>query len=130
MCEIDKFSYLRASLSGSAASAIKGFPLTGSNYSGAVKLLKERYGDSQKIISTHMDLLINLPAVLNGKDLKAMRQLSDDIEAHMRALESLGCKPEQYAELFLPLLLNKIPKEIRLVYAVKYRKSHGTLNQF
>ena len=61
-----------------------------------------------------MDLLINLPAVLNGKDLKAMRQLSDDIEAHMRALESLGCKPEQYGELFLPLLLNKIPKEIRL----------------
>jgi hypothetical protein len=70
------FSYLRASLSGSAASAITGFPLTGSNYSGAVKLLKGRYGDSQKIISTHMDLLINLPAVLNGKDLKAMRQLS------------------------------------------------------
>jgi hypothetical protein len=59
---------LRAALSGSAASAIKGFPLTGSNYSGAVKLLKERYGDSQKIFSTHMDLLINLPAVLNGKD--------------------------------------------------------------
>ncbi|CAB4013562.1 Hypothetical predicted protein [Paramuricea clavata] len=114
LSEIDKFSYLRASLSGSAASAIKGFPLTGSNYSGAVKLLKERYGDSQKIVSTHMDLLINLPAVLNGKDLKAMRQLSDDIEAHMRVLESLGCKPEQYGELFLPLLLNKIPKEIRL----------------
>ena len=43
-----------------------------------------------------------------------MRQLSDDIEAHMRALESLGCKPEQYGELFLPLLLNRIPKEIRL----------------
>ena len=63
LSEINKFSYLRASLSGSAASAIKGFPLTGSNYSGAVKLLKERYGDSQKIISTHMDLLINLPAV-------------------------------------------------------------------
>jgi hypothetical protein len=77
-----------------------------------------------------MDLLLNLPAVLNGKDLKAMRQLSDDNEAHMRALESLGCKPEQYGELFLPLLLNKIPEEIRLVYSVKYRKSHGTLNQF
>lgn len=73
LSEIDKFSYLRASLRGSAASAIKGFPLTGENYSGAVKLLKERYGDSQKIISTHMDLLINLPVISNGKDLRAIR---------------------------------------------------------
>jgi hypothetical protein len=39
LSEVDKFSYLRASLCGSAAFAIKGFPLTGSNYSGAVKLL-------------------------------------------------------------------------------------------
>jgi hypothetical protein len=68
LSEIDKFSYLRASLSWSAASANKGFPLTGSNSPGAVKSLKERYGDSQKIISTHMDLLINLPAFLKGKD--------------------------------------------------------------
>ena len=112
---------------------LKGFPLTGSNYSGAVKLLKERYGNSQKISRTHMlisismnshvYMLINLPAVSNGKDVKAVRQLSDDTEAHMRALESLGCTSEQYGELFLPLLLNKIPKEITLDICSKVSES-------
>lgn len=128
LSEIDKFSYLRASLRGSAASAIKGFSQTGENYSGAVKLLKERYGDSQKIISTHMDLLINLPVISNGKDLRAIRQLSDDVEAHMRALESLGCKPEQYGELFLPLLMSKIPKEFRLEICSKVSEQSWNFN--
>ena len=50
-------------------------------------LLKERYGNSQKIISSHMDMLINLPAISNVKYLKAVRQLSNEslsIEANMR----------------------------------------------
>ena len=46
---IEKFSYLRASLRGSAAATINGLSLSSANYEAAVALLKERYGDSQKI---------------------------------------------------------------------------------
>ena len=53
----------------------------------------------KKIISGHMDALVNLPWVTNAKELIAVRQLSDDVDAHMRALEALGCKPEQYEQL-------------------------------
>ena len=45
---VEKFSYLRASLQVSAAATINGLNLSSANYA-AVTLLKERYGDSQKI---------------------------------------------------------------------------------
>ena len=71
-----------------------------------------------------MDALVNLPMVFNARDLKAVRQLYDDVEANTRALEALGHKPDEYGELLLPLLPNKIPKEIRLSICKKVRKEN------
>ena len=42
------FNYLRAQLSGDAARAIAGFPLTNNNYKQAVDLLKTRFGEPKK----------------------------------------------------------------------------------
>ena len=44
--------------------------LSSANYEAAVALLKERFGDPQKIINAHMDALVNLPIVENARDLK------------------------------------------------------------
>ena len=46
-------------------------------------LLKERYGDRQKIINAHMDALVNLPIVENARDFKAVRHLYDEVEANV-----------------------------------------------
>ena len=129
LSDVEKFSYLRSSLKGSAASTINGLSLTGKNYSVAVSLLKERFADPQKIISGHMDALVNLPAVTNAKDLKAVRQLCDDVEAHTRALAALGRTSDQYGELLLPILMNKIPKEIRLDICSKVEQKSWALPQ-
>jgi hypothetical protein len=56
-----KFNYLRAQLSGDAARAIAGFPLTNNNYKQDVDLLKTKFGEPQKIIKNHMQALLNLP---------------------------------------------------------------------
>ena len=86
---IERFSYLRASLRGSAAATINGLNLSSANYEAAVALLKEKYGDPQKIINAHMDALVNLPIVENARDLKAVRHLYDEVEANVRALSAL-----------------------------------------
>ena len=80
---IERFSYLRASLRGSAAATINGLSLSSANYEAAGALLKERYGDPQQIINAHMDALVNLPIVENIRDLKAMRHLYDEVEANL-----------------------------------------------
>ncbi|XP_052771058.1 uncharacterized protein LOC128210745 [Mya arenaria] len=61
LSDVQKFSYLRSLLHGSAASSIAGFPLTNANYAKAVELLKERFGQTHKIISTYMQSLLELP---------------------------------------------------------------------
>ena len=80
---IKRFSYLQASLRGSAVATINGLSLSSANYEAAVALLKKRYGDPQKLINPHMDALVNLPIVENIRDLKAMRHLYDEVEANL-----------------------------------------------
>ena len=55
LAEVDKFNYLKSLVQGQAADTINGFSLTGDNYKEAIKLLKERYGNKQVLISAHME---------------------------------------------------------------------------
>jgi anion-transporting ArsA/GET3 family ATPase len=72
---------------GNAASAIDGFALTADNYESAVKLLKDRFADPQIIISSHMEELLNLPAVSDIHKVSKIRQLYDSIEPTLEVLE-------------------------------------------
>ena len=57
---IDKFNYLVSLLEGSALRSIKGLAITEENYQAALDILQERFGNSQQIISAHMDELLKL----------------------------------------------------------------------
>ena len=81
---------MRLSLQGSATAIINGLNLSSANYDAAVTLLKERYGDPQKIINAHMDALVNLPTVEESRDLQAVRRLYYEVQANVRALSVLG----------------------------------------
>ncbi|CAC5421814.1 unnamed protein product [Mytilus coruscus] len=52
---IQKFSYLKAQLIGSAAQTIAGFALTNANYETAVCMLRKRFGHPQKIIKAYIE---------------------------------------------------------------------------
>lgn len=127
LSEVDKFSYLKTALKGVASSTISGLSLTSGNYKIAVELLQERFGDTQKIVSGHMDTLVNLPAVTHIKDLKTLRQFCDNLESNVRALAVLGREADQYGELLIPLLLNKLPREIRLRICSKVPRESWSL---
>ena len=59
-----------------------------------------------------------------------MRQLYDSVEAHIRALEALGRTSDHYEELFLPLILNKILKDVRLIIYGKVPRDSWNLKEF
>ena len=52
--KIEKFSYLKTFLNESASSCISGLTLTTENYDEAVKILKERFGNTQILVSAFM----------------------------------------------------------------------------
>ena len=50
------------------STAIAGLSLTQGNYGATIEILKKRFGDEQKIISAHMETLLKLTPVHNGKE--------------------------------------------------------------
>ncbi|XP_078384164.1 uncharacterized protein LOC144666642 [Oculina patagonica] len=114
LSEIDKFTYLKGLLGGEASTAIAGLSLTEGNYGAAIDILKKRFGDEQKIISAHMDKLVKLSPVYNGKDTGRLRRLYDEIEVQIRGLQSMGIQADSYGTLLVPILLSKLPDDVKL----------------
>ena len=85
---VDKFNYLKSLLEGAALSAITGLALTEPNYANAVDILKERFGNKQLIISSHMEALLKLKPVTALSD-KGMRAVLDKVEIQVRGLQAL-----------------------------------------
>lgn len=120
---VQKFSYLLASLQGSAAATINelNLHLSSANDNAAVTLqlqlllLKERYGNTHNIINALMDALGNLSTVINACDLQAMWPIYDEVQVNVPALSQ--CKwfiKQTNMEDLRHLMLHKIPEEIRL----------------
>ena len=84
LSNVQKFTYLRAEVHGEAARVIAGFPLTNSNYTHSIPLLRERFGQTYKIVNAHTEVLLNLGKPANT--LSSLQVFHDSIEQHMRAL--------------------------------------------
>ena len=56
-----------------ALKVIEGLTLTNDNYTQALELLKQRYGNTQLIISTHMNKLIKLGKI-HVPNVKALKK--------------------------------------------------------
>ena len=71
-------------------------------------MLKERYGNKQMIISAHMDELLKIPACVNDK-ASSLRTVFEKI-----GLASLGVSSSEDGSLLIPIIVSKIPSEVRV----------------
>ena len=129
LTKIEKFTYLRGYLEGTALQAIDGFPLTNDNYSNAWNLLKERYGNPQLITSCHINNLMELEAV-SGSNVKDLRGLFDKIKINLRALKTTGIHEDQIGPLLIPIVLKKLPNVIRLQISRRLGKENWNIEEF
>ena len=86
LSKVQKFNYLRSQLQDDAAKTIAGFPLTSENYDHSLALLKERFGQSHKIVNAHMQSLLALPSPSNN--LSSLCSFYDSVENHIRGLSA------------------------------------------
>ena len=94
-----------------ALASVSGLSPTESNYKSAVEILTERFGNKQLIISSHMEALLQLPAVTVITDIKRIRMIYDKVEANVSGLEALGIAFDTYGSLLVPVTMNKLPEE-------------------
>ncbi|KAK3748158.1 hypothetical protein QZH41_006187 [Actinostola sp. cb2023] len=109
--DVEKMNYLLGMLKGEAARAIAGLPLTKENYSKAIEILKERFGDKQNLINAYMESLSR--AYAPSSETTSLRIFYDTCEANIRGLEALGVTTDSYGSLLIPILLKKLPESIR-----------------
>ena len=118
LSKIDKFNYLRSLLEGAASRAIQGLALSSDNYDSAVEILKQRFGKTQQIISAHMEEVLKLQPCLTDRP-SSLRFPYDKLSVHVRGLSSLGVSSQEYGSLLIPIIMSKLPNEIRLEIARK-----------
>ena len=116
---VDKFNYLNSLLEGTALKSIQGLTLTEAHYDTAVGMLKERFGDPQQIICSHMEGLLKIPSC-SGDHSCSLRSVYD---VNIRGLEALGVTSEQYGNLLILVIMTKFPSEIRLRIAREISKN-------
>jgi hypothetical protein len=64
-----------------------------------------------------MDKLLKLPTC-NGRDSSQLRLIYDQVSVNVRGLiESLGVKAEQYGSLLIPVIMSKLPEDVRMQIA-------------
>lgn len=95
-------------LIGEAARVIQGLPMSESNYKRAFDLLKECFGQKQVLINAHMDALLKITVTNN--DVRKLRSLYDTCKGYKHpGLESLDVYSESYGDLFIPIVMKKLP---------------------
>ena len=109
-----KFTYLQGYLEETALKCIEGMTLSNGNYTQALKQLKDRYKNLQLTTSTHMSKLWKLEKVFNSKNVKELRNLYDRVESHIRSLLTVGIPQGNYRPLLIPIVLEKLPDDIKL----------------
>ena len=127
LSKVQKFNYLKAQLQGDASRAIAGLPLTEANYDHAIALLTQRYGQSHKIVQAHMQALLEINIPTNT--LSSLQLYYDTIESHIRGLAALGKTEESYGTMLVPIILGKLPSDVRRNLAREHGNAEWTISQ-
>ena len=89
--------------------------MSAANYEAAVGILQTYFGKTQQVISAHMDGLL-LPICTEVKSGQ-LQLVYDRVFANVRRLESLGINATQYGSFVIPVIMLKLPAEVRLQIA-------------
>jgi hypothetical protein len=120
LAEIDKFNYLKSSVTGSAKAAILGMSTTTANYKNAIDIIQDRFGKKAVVVASHMDSLMNLPIITSSRDITKLRVLYDKVEMNVRSLNALGIESTAYGALLVPVVLRSLPEDIQMRLSRKF----------
>lgn len=112
LSDVDKFTYLKSLLSSSAEECISGLALTRENYTEAVGLLQERFGNKQLLINAYMESFVSLQKVKSVNQVGELRVIYDQVESTVRNLKMLNIETETYGSFLVPVLTQKLPNEL------------------
>ena len=119
---VTKFNYLSGVLRGDAKSALEGIPITEENYQTAKEILHQKFGRKELVVFAHVQELL---ALSPSKD--KLSHMYDKLVANVRSLEGLGVTPEQFGIILTPIIVSRLPEEVRMEWSRDCVKKEGDL---
>ena len=70
-----------------------------------------------------MESLLKLKPVNARLDIKGIRAVLDRVEIQVRGLQSLGVDSAQNGALLIPIFMEKLPDELKLIVSRKHKEN-------
>ena len=133
LADVDKFTYLRSSLTGDALNLIAGINMTADSFTDACDLLKTEYAKPDKLEACHfIDLLEMRPPVKRAGsdklDYKSLKDFKNKIVRNVRNLGTIGVQTREYERMALQLFFSLLPPEFRAKWYARY--ANRDMSQF
>ncbi|XP_041449638.1 uncharacterized protein LOC121404369 [Drosophila obscura] len=105
---IEKLQHLRSCLSGAALNTISSLEINEANYIIALDILKRRFDNKRFILQAHIRGIFGLEKA--DASVGRLRELTDRVTSHIRAMESLASKEEVADCIIVQTVLQKLDK--------------------
>ena len=73
--------------------------------------------------------MLKLNSVSTMADIKKIRQIYDQVEIHVRGLQAQGVDSAQYGKLLIPIMMAKIPEDLRLILSRQFCGDNWNLDE-
>ncbi|XP_047985748.1 uncharacterized protein LOC125225976 [Leguminivora glycinivorella] len=105
--DIQKFHYLKSSLTGSAQLVIDSIEFSTDNYNIAWELLLNRYNNNRLLIHNHVKALFSMQT-LQKESPVLLRKLIDNVLKNIRALKALKEPVDSWDTLLIYMIVSKL----------------------
>lgn len=107
LSDIQKLFYLRKYLQGEALSVIVNLPMVNESYPEALTLLKKRFDNKARLISNHINHLLDLPPMQKGT-ASSIRAFISEVQQQIYALKNLEQPTKHWDMLLISILSRKL----------------------
>ena len=94
--------------------------MTVANYPIALEMIKERFGDEDRIVAAHINALLSVSSPSSYKGAKYIADLwkkFDELNRNIKCLEALKIDGKQYGRVLTPIILSRLPDDLRLEWS-------------
>ncbi|XP_058827571.1 uncharacterized protein LOC131687495 [Topomyia yanbarensis] len=120
LTEIDKFTYLRTSLSGEALQEIGSIKLSAANYSIAWKSLESRYENKKLLVKSHLDALLSIEP-MKRESFESLNHVINDFDKHLQMLHKLGENTFEWSTILAHILASKLDTTTLRLWETEHR---------
>lgn len=107
LSNVQKLLYLRKYLTHEALSVIINLPIVNESYPEAMELLKKRFDNKARLVSNHINILLDLPC-MQKRTAMSIRTFISEIQQQLYALKNLDQPIEQWDMLLISILSKKL----------------------